>query len=62
MTRRARMIVRVMPSHDQAIQMASQALANDNLPSRGAQTVERCVQGDGTIPADVLHRVKQGVK
>jgi hypothetical protein len=54
------MIVRTMPSRHEAIAMASRALAAGKINSRDAQTVERCVQGSGIIPADVLHRVKQG--
>ncbi|MFM0663335.1 hypothetical protein [Paraburkholderia sediminicola] len=62
MTNKVRMIVRVQPTREDAIQMASQGLAAGKLSGKDAQAVERCVQGSGIIAADLLHRVKQSVK
>ncbi|KLU21970.1 hypothetical protein EOS_33045 [Caballeronia mineralivorans PML1(12)] len=60
--RKVRMIVRVQPSAQDAMQMASKGIAAGKLSSHDAQTVERCINGKKVIPADVLHRVKQGAK
>jgi hypothetical protein len=60
--RKVRMIVRVMPSAQDAMQMASQGIANGKLSSRDAQMVERHVQSNRVLPADVLHRLKESAK
>jgi hypothetical protein len=60
--RKVRMIVRVHPSAQDAMQMASQGIANGKLSSRDAQLIERHVQGNRVLPADVLHRLNQSVK
>jgi hypothetical protein len=44
------------------MQMASQGIANGKLSSRDAQLIERHVQGNRVLPADVLHRLNQSVK
>lgn len=56
------MIVRVQPTRQDAIQMASQGIANGKLSSRDAQDVERRVQGNRVLPADLLHRLKEAAK
>ena len=56
------MIVRVKPTRQDATQMASQGIANGKLSSRDAQDVERRVQGNRVLPADLLHRLKESAK
>lgn len=56
------MIVRTQPSAKDAMQMASKGIAAGKLSSRDAQMVERHVQGNRVLPADVLHRLKESVK
>jgi hypothetical protein len=56
------MIVRVMPSAQDAMQMASKGIAAGKLSSRDAQMIERHVQGNRIIPADVLARLKESSK
>ncbi|NPT44359.1 hypothetical protein GNZ12_24215 [Paraburkholderia sp. 1N] len=59
-TNKARLIVRVMPSAQDAMTLASRAIQNGALSSSDAQALERCVNGNKVIPADLLYRVKKG--
>jgi hypothetical protein len=57
------MIVRTnMPSRQDVIQMASVGLAAGKLSNRDAQAVERLANANRVLPADLLHRVREGTK
>ncbi|MEX3982810.1 hypothetical protein AB4Y45_27940 [Paraburkholderia sp. EG287A] len=59
---KARMIIRVMPSRNDALAMASRALANGKIDSRDAQAIERIAQGSGIYPPQLLHKIRNGSK